>query len=222
MEGEPLGTFYTWEWAGYSDDGTKSVFYAHDAETNARIPASEAGEGDMVKNGYVVTDNPGDKDRTKTGCAQPDLTLGWNNTLTYKHWSLGMFFQGVFGNDIFNATRAQYNAPSLIATGKNALAEIATKQKFTDTGAQAPSDRYIENGSYLRLKTLTLGYTFTNLGGWLTSLQLYGTVNNVFTITGYDGIDPEVYLGGLEPGMDSRRNFYPHTRSFMLGVKVNF
>ena len=63
---------------------------------------------------------------------------------------------------------------------------------------------------------------FTDLGGWLKSIQVYGTAKNVFTITGYKGLDPEVNLGGLQPGLDLRETFYPHTRSFIFGVKVNF
>ena len=89
--------------------------------------------------------------------------------------------------------------------------------------ADAPSDRYLESGSYLRLSTLSLGYTFRNVfNGWIKDLQIYGTVNNVFTITGYKGVDPEINLGGLTPGMDWGSDRFPHNRTFLLGVKVNF
>lgn len=209
MEGQPIGTFYLWEWAGYNEQG-HSIFYVHDEKTGLRT-----GE---------TTESPADKDRTIVGNAQPKLTLGWNNMLTYKNWSLNMFFQGVFGNKIFNAMRAQYNWVGLISQGKNALAEIATNQKYTDQSySNAPSDRYLENGSYLRLSTLTLGYTFGDVfNGWIKNLQVYGTVDNVFTITGYKGIDPEVDLGGLTPGIDWRSSRFPHNRSFIIGLKVNF
>ena len=91
-----------------------------------------------------------------------------------------------------------------------------------DANAHIPGDNYLENGSYLRLSTLTLGYTFDKLGEWAQSLQLYATCNNVFTVTGYSGIDPEVSLGGLTPGIDYRESAYPHTRSFIIGAKINF
>jgi iron complex outermembrane receptor protein len=209
MEGEPIGTFYMWEFAGFSEDG-KSLFYVHDPETNART-----GE---------TTDAPTDKDRTIVGNAQPKLNLGWNNTLNYKNWNLNLFFTGVFGNKIFNAMRAQYNTVANVAAGKNVLAEVATIQHFNDSYSNAPSDRYLENGSYLRLSTLSLGYTFDKslFKGWISGLQVYGTVNNLLTITGYKGVDPEVSLGGLTPGMDWRSDRFPHNRSFILGMKVNF
>lgn len=207
MEGCPIGQFYLYEWAGYDDNG-QSVFYEHDAETGERTG--------------TTTTKPVEKDQTKCGSAQPKLTYGWNNTLTYKNWSLNMFFQGVLGNKIFNALRAQYNALSLVSQGKNVLKEALTDQKYGDVNSQMPSDRYLENGSYLRLATLTLGYDFGKIGNLVNSLSVYATCNNVFTITGYKGTDPEVNLGGLTPGIQWRENYYPHTRTFMLGMKVNF
>ena len=205
MEGEPIGTFYMWEWAGYNDSGV-SVFNEYDEDGNAT---------------GNTTAKPGEKDRRKVGSAQPKVNLGWNNTLNYKNWSLTAFVQGVFGNKIFNATRAQYNNVTNIMVGKNGLKEVL-EQKATDTNAQAPSDRYLENGSYLRLSSLSLGYNFGKLGNWVNSMKLTATCNNVFTITNYKGTDPEISLGGLEPGVDFRNSFYPRTRTFMLGLNVNF
>ncbi len=216
MEGQPLGTFYMWEWAGYNSDG-RSVFYVHDATSNERVKNPDGS--------YETTTAPGDKDRTIVGNAQPKLNLGWNNTLNYKNWNMTLFFQGTFGNKIFNSMRAQYNFVGYVAGGKNVLAEIATMQKVTDVAySDAPSDRYLENGSYFRLSSFQLGYNFPSklFNGWIRNLQLYGTVNNVFTITGYKGIDPEVDLGGITPGMDWRSTRFPHNRSYIIGVKVNF
>ena len=207
-EGESLGTFWTYEWAGYNDHG-QSTYYVHDATTGERT-----GE---------VTTTPEKKDKTKVGCALPKVTYGWNNTLTYKKWALTAFFQGNIGNKIMNATRAHYSNKALLSAGKNVLADALKDKYFTsDNTYYYPSDRYLENGSFFRLSTLSLAYTFDNLDGWLKSVQLYGTAKNVFTITGYKGLDPDINLGGLEPGLDKRETFYPHTRSFILGVKVNF
>ena len=207
-EGESLGTFWTYEWAGYNDHG-QSTYYVHDATTGERT-----GE---------VTTTPEKKDKTKVGCALPKVTYGWNNTLTYKKWALTAFFQGNIGNKIMNATRAHYSNKALLSAGKNVLAAALKDKYFTsDNTYYYPSDRYLENGSFFRLSTLSLAYTFDNLDGWLKSVQVYGTAKNVFTITGYKGLDPDINLGGLEPGLDKRETFYPHTRSFILGVKVNF
>lgn len=208
MEGHPIGTFYTYEWAGYNNQGV-SIFYVHDPETGERT-------------GETTTDPETDRDRTITGCAQPDLNLGWSNNFQYKNWNLDLFFTGVFGQDIYNATAEQYSNVSFVKEGRNVLKSVATEHCATDTQSQAPSNRWIENGSYFRLSSVSLGYTFGKIGNWINSLKLYATCNNVFTITGYSGRDPEINLGGLEPGMDRRTNYYPRTRSFMIGVNMNF
>ena len=207
MEGYPLGTFYTWEWAGYNAEG-KSQFWEHDPDTNERLS--------------TTTTDPKDKDRTVTGYAQPVLTLGWDNTLAFKKWTLNAFFQGNFGGKVFNAPRAQYSTVAN-AIEKNVLKEVATEQRWSDSAfAQAPSNRYLESGSFLRLASLTLSYNFGNLNDWLQNLTLYATCNNAFVITGYKGLDPEVDLGGITPGIDWREYRYPHTRTFLLGVKLAF
>nr|WP_320059037.1 TonB-dependent receptor [uncultured Bacteroides sp.] len=207
MEGQPLGTFYTYEWAGYNSDGV-SVFYKHNPETGERT-----GE---------TTKDPVDTDRTITGNAQPKLNLGWTNNFKYKNWSLDLFFTGVFGNKIYNATNEQYSNVGFVTEGRNVLKSVATEQKATDIQSQAPSDRWLENGDYFRLSTLSLGYSFGKMGNWANSLKVYATCNNLFTITGYSGRDPEINLGGLDPGIDRRTSYYPRTRTFMLGVNVNF
>jgi TonB dependent receptor. len=207
IEGEPLGTFYTYEFAGYDANG-KSTYYVRDEATGQRT-----GE---------VTNEPAFKDRTITGCAQPKLNLGWNNTFSYKNLSASMFFTGVFGNKIYNGSRANYSSPEMFANGKNVLKEFITDRPATDNLPNYPSDRYLENGSYFRLSSLTIGYTFDKFADWIQSLQLYATCNNVFTITSYKGLDPEVNMGGIDPGIDYRWSTYPHTRTIMVGTKINF
>ncbi len=198
IAGEPLGSFYTWKWAGYNNDGV-SVFYANDGTT---------------------TTTPRDADRVYTGSAQPNFNLGWNNTLNYQNWSMTMFFTGVFGNDIMNATRARLSRVSGV-TERNILRDVVNEQKGTDTNAHYLSDRWIEKGDYFRLSNLSVAYNFGNLGDYIRNLRLYASCNNVFVITGYKGLDPEVNLGGLTPGIDNK-NFYPKTRTFMLGATLSF
>ena len=207
MEGEPLGTFYTYDWAGYNAEGI-SEYYTRDENGN--------------RDGGTTTD-PEYKDRTITGCAQPKLNLGWNNTVNYKNWDFSCFFTGVFGHDVYNGLRAHYTAPDFFAGGKNIMKEFVTERPASDTGSNIPSDKFIEKGDYIRLQSLTVGYTFNDVfNGWIKSLQLYATMNNVFTITGYKGLDPEVNLGGIDPGVDYRWSTYPHTRTTMIGAKINF
>ena len=205
MEGEPIGTFYTYQYAGTVNG--RSEYYVLDENGN------RTGE---------TTNSPSLKDRSITGCAQPKLNAGWNNTLTYKNWSLNAFITGVFGNDVYNSARAHYTAAQMFSDGKNVLKEFLSNP-VGDASSSLPSDRYIEKGSYVRLQTLSLSYTFRNcFNDWIQDLTLYGTANNLFTITSYKGLDPEVNMGGIDPGIDYRWSRYPHTRTFMVGVKINF
>ena len=206
IEGEPLGTFFLYEYAGNGADG-KATYYVRDANGN------KTGE---------TTSSPEYKDRYIAGNAQPKLNFGWNNTLSLKNWTMTLFFTGVIGNKIYNGSRAHYTAPDFFAGGKNVLKEFITDRPASDNLSNIPSDRFLEKGDYIRLQTITLGYTFDKFGDWLQSLQIYATCNNVFTITGYKGLDPEVRMDGIDPGVDYRWSTYPHTRTFMAGLRVNF
>ncbi|MBO4811678.1 MAG: SusC/RagA family TonB-linked outer membrane protein [Prevotella sp.] len=205
MEGESIGTFYTYLYAGTVNG--RSEYYVLDENGNRT---------------GATTNNPGLKDRAITGCAQPKLTAGWNNTLTYKNWNLNAFITGVFGNDVYNGPRAHYTSAQMFSDGKNVLKEFLDFPAG-DASGSLPSDRWIEKGTYIRLQSLSLSYTFRNcFNDWIQDLTLYGTANNLLTISDYKGLDPEVNLGGIDPGIDYRWSRYPHTRTFMVGVKVNF
>ena len=205
IEGEPIGTFYTYQYAGTVNG--RSEYYVLDENGN------RTGE---------TTNNPSLKDRSITGCAQPKLNAGWNNSLTYKNWNLNAFITGVFGNDVYNAPRAHYTSAQMFSDGKNVLKEFLSFPAG-DASGSLPSDRWIEKGTYVRLQSLSLSYTFKNcFNDWIQDLTLYGTANNLLTITSYKGLDPEVNLGGIDPGIDYRWSRYPHSRTFMVGVKINF
>ncbi len=218
IEGQPIGTFYLYEWAGYDENGN-STFYVYNKTNEENF-----GERMRDENGNFVTTNaPEEKDRVICGNAQPKLTMGWNNTVTWKNWDLNLFFTGVFGQKIFNEPRAYFGYVSNVAMGKNVLADIEDFQNPNDNYSSIPSNRWLENGSYFKLATATIGYTFRNcFDGWLRDIRLYVSANNVFTITGYKGRDPEICLGGLEPGHDSRHDHYPRTRQFLVGASINF
>ncbi|MBQ9286141.1 MAG: SusC/RagA family TonB-linked outer membrane protein [Bacteroidaceae bacterium] len=205
IEGESIGTFYTYQYAGTVNG--RSEYYVLDENGN------RTGE---------TTNNPARKDRAITGCALPKLNAGWNNNFSYKNWNLNAFITGVFGNDVYNGPRAHYNSAQMFSDGKNVLHEFLSLPAGDATGS-LPSDRWIEKGTYVRLQQLSLSYTFRNcFNDWIKDLTLYATGNNLVTISGYKGLDPEVNLGGIDPGIDYRWMRYPHTRSFLVGVKINF
>jgi TonB-dependent starch-binding outer membrane protein SusC len=194
----PLGQFFTLKYAGKNTEG-KSQFVA--------------GDGTLTTAPLIGTDYH------LAGSPQPKLILGWTNNFRYKRFDLSLFFRGVFGNKIFNATRADLFGVTTAAT--NNISVDAANEKMTDDKAGYYSDRFIEDGSYIRLDNSTLGYTFNAGKLKIKQLRVYTTVNNLFVITGYKGLDPEVNQGGAAPGVDYN-NFFPKTRTFLFGLNVTF
>jgi len=197
-EGKPIGQFFTLEYAGKNSEGVSQY---------------------VAKDGSMTT-NPGiGTDYHYLGSPQPKLLLGWTNDFKYKNFDLNIFIRGVFGNKIFNATRADLFRPST-AHSSNILVDGGNESP-TDLNVYKYSSRFIEDGSYIRLDNATLGYNFKNLGNYVKTLRIYSSVNNLFVITKYKGIDPEVEQGGIAPGIDSN-NFYPKTSTVLFGVKATF
>jgi iron complex outermembrane receptor protein len=196
-EGYPLGSFFLRKWAG-RDASDVSLFYAEN--------------GDKLR---VVTVN----DFVIAGSAQPDLLFGWNNSFSYKKFDLSFFFRGVAGNKILNGTLAALNDVNYAAS--NNIPKFSLSEPIGDINSFYYSDRFLENGSYVRLDNATLGYTIDLSKIKLKSARLYITGNNIFIITKYRGVDPEINMGGIEPGIDNN-NFYPKTRSYILGINLNF
>ncbi|MEZ2440261.1 SusC/RagA family TonB-linked outer membrane protein [Chitinophaga sp. RCC_12] len=197
LEGQPIGTFTLFHYLGKDKDGVSSY---------------QKADG-------TVTTSPAIGDLMRAGNAQPTLTYGWSNTFTWKGFDLNVFIRGVTGNKILNATKAALNTPT-DAKMTNIL-KFTAGESYNDKNSFMISDRFLENGSYLRMDNLTLGYTFKTRSNYISKLRIYGNVNNVFTITKYTGIDPEMDLGGLTPGIDAR-NYYPKTRSFIFGLNAIF
>lgn len=197
-EGKPLGQFFTLKYAGKNSNGVSQY---------------------VAKDGSLTTTPAIGTDYHYAGSAQPKFMLGWDNNFTYKKFDLNIFFRGVFGNKIFNATRADLFRPATAMTS-NILVDAANESP-NDLNAYKYSTRFIEDGSYLRLDNLTLGYDFGKVGRYIKKIRIYETINNLFVITNYTGIDPEVEQGGTAPGVDSN-NFYPKTRTFLFGVNVVF
>lgn len=198
--GLPIGTFYTFKYVGYDEEQQKTLY------ENA---AGETVTIDKLKS---------PDDYKEVGKALPKVTFGWNNTFRYKQWDLNFFLRGMAGNKIFNASRADLSRLNQAATCN--ISHEAVKDGIME--APQPSSRWLENGSFLKLDNLTLGYQFNmEKVKEIGQLRLYVTGQNLFTITKYTGVDPEVSLSGLAPGIDNR-NYYPKTRSFLLGVNISF
>lgn len=198
--GLPIGTFYTFKYVGYDEEQQKTLY--------------ENAAGEIV----TVDKLKSPDDYKEVGKALPKVIFGWNNTFRYKRWDLNFFLRGMAGNKIFNASRADLSRLNQAATCN--ISHEAVKDGIME--APQPSSRWLENGSFLKLDNLTLGYQFNmeNIKE-IGQLRLYVTGQNLFTITKYTGVDPEVSLSGLAPGIDNR-NYYPKTRSFLLGVNISF
>ncbi|WP_298790135.1 SusC/RagA family TonB-linked outer membrane protein [uncultured Allomuricauda sp.] len=236
--GEPIGVFY-----GYKVDGLfRSLNDLNNAPQQFGQPvgdASVAGRtwlGDIKfedVNGDGVVDG---NDRTQIGNPHPDFTFSLQNNFRYKGFSLGVFLQGSYGNDIFNAVNRSLTGTNL--TFRNQLDSVldywtpanpdATHPRYTLN--QTPnifiSDRYIEDGSYLRIQNVRLGYAFPSKlidKTFFSSVNVYGSIQNLYTFTNYSGYDPDIGSLGQSPilaGIDNGR--YPLPRTFTFGVDVSF
>ena len=174
----------------------------------------------FFKRDGTTTNNPAiGTDYFYVGDAQPKLLMGWSNSVRYGNWDLNIFLRGVFGNKIFNATRADLSYT--LAAAQNNILNSAKDDKITDNRNSYYSTRYIESGNYIRLDNATLSYTFGSPVKGITNLRVYATGNNLLTITNYSGIDPEINQGGVAPGIDYN-NFFPKTRTIMFGLNLTF
>ncbi|MDI9365662.1 MAG: SusC/RagA family TonB-linked outer membrane protein [Flavobacterium sp.] len=197
--GGPLGQFYSFNYAGKDATG-KSLFYS--------------------KNGSQITSPAIGTDYAPLGSPHPKLIFGWSNNFKYKNFDLNVFVRGVLGNKIFNASRADLSY--VTTAGATNLITYAADDVKTDPKNNNFSSRYVEDGSYLRFDNATLGYRFKLKNTThINQLRVYATVNNLFVITSYKGIDPEINQGGASLGVDYN-SFYPKTRTVLLGVTVGF
>ncbi|MGK7396403.1 MAG: SusC/RagA family TonB-linked outer membrane protein [Candidatus Cyclobacteriaceae bacterium M3_2C_046] len=189
--------------------------------------------GDLVFEDVDFNNEINDQDRQVVGDPNPDFSGGFTNRLAYKNFDLSLFLQFVYGNEIFNGVR-QYAENMTFEENDNQLASI--KQRWRQPGDRVPIPRingiynnditshYIEDGSFMRLKNVTLGYTLPKgaISG-LTNLRLYITGQNLFTLTRYSGYDPEVNysgIGSIRRGVDFFT--FPLARTITLGAKISF
>ena len=227
IEGEPMGVYY-----GYVCDG---IFQNEDQVSNYAI---QEGKGigrlkyrDINGDGVV-----NEIDRCIIGDPNPDFGMGLTLTANYKNWSFSTFFSGEFGFDIYNGTRKQLEFMTYgnlytnrgidllnAWTPENSGSTIPALTTVDDNNETRMSTYFVEDGSYLKCKYVKLSYRFDKpwmktLG--LSALNLYGQVENVFTFTKYNGLDPEVPLGGYGARIDNGP--YPRARTFSVGINVQF
>jgi len=195
-EGQPIGSFYGYVYEGLTEDGK-----------------------------WILKDLDGiegysDNDKTYIGNGIPKIKAGLMNNFTYKNWDFSFFLRGMFKYDILNTGRVYFGTTTNIDKSAYNVYKDALNVKLTEDPRF--SDYFLENGNFLKIDNVTLGYTFKFPNNkYVNSLRLYGYCSNLAVITGYSGIDPEVRITGLEPGID-KRDSYPRTRTFSFGVNVSF
>ncbi|HLR31542.1 MAG TPA: SusC/RagA family TonB-linked outer membrane protein [Fodinibius sp.] len=197
-EGGAVGNFYGKRFAGFTEDG-EWLFYNQDGSA---VPVEEID----------------DQDYTIIGNGVPKHYLSWSNNFRYKNFDLSVFFRGKFGFDILNTKDMYFGNKNWLPN--NVLKSAVTKNADLNAAPQY-SDYYLEKGDFIKLDNVTLGYTFNFSNDYVRNLRIYATGQNLFTITGYSGLDPELEDTGFETGIDNR-GFYPVTRSYTVGLNIEF
>lgn len=163
-------------------------------------------------------------DKKVIGNGLPKHFLSWINNFSYKGFNLSVNMRGAFGFDILNMPKLFYDSPIFLARGNllnTAFGPKLNGKKLSSQQELQYVSYYIEKGDYWKIDNITLGYTFNLKNNYLKRVNLYFSGSNLFTITGYSGVDPEVNASGLNPGCDTRER-YPSTRSFTLGTILTF
>ncbi len=199
--GEEIGRFFIWRHAGFTDAGNWMLY---DEEGNA----------------FDVTQRTKtNADKAFVGNAIPRVILSWNHNVRYKNFDLGIYMRSWLNYDVFNMINMYYSVPNV--AGQNVLKKAYEDHKDI-TGEKELSDYWLEKGDFLKVDALSIGYTFPrDMIKPLNNLRIYATGRDLFVFTKYSGLDPEVNINGLEPGFEER-DAYPKTRTFMMGIQVNF
>ncbi|MDE6449633.1 MAG: SusC/RagA family TonB-linked outer membrane protein [Muribaculaceae bacterium] len=201
-KGKSIGNFYMWRYAGIDRNGDWVVY----DKNGEMISASMATE----------------EDRCVVGNGMPKFMMSTTHNFRYRNFDLSLFFRGAFGFQIYNIHDFYYGTRNFNGN----MLKKAYGKNFDISPYSAPvvSDYFLENGDYFKLDMITLGYTLRlPQCRFIDKIRIYGTVNNVFTLTKFSGVDPSTYdVNGLEPGAQGDRRYYPSTRQFIAGVKLDF
>ncbi len=237
IEGQPIGLYYGYKVKGLFNDAAAFEDLPQQFGTPFSENLGDIWLGDVQ---YEDINNDGvidEQDRTFIGNPHPDFTFGFSNSFRYKNFDLTVFVQGSYGNDVLNLTRKE--TTSLARLYNNQLTEASDYWTPENTDARYPrpkrgddnsnlfiSDRYVEDGSYLRIQNINLGYTLSQSISEkvrLTKLKIYGSIQNLHTFTNYTGYDPEIGAfnqDALQMGVDIGR--YPIPRTFTIGINAEF
>ncbi len=200
-EGYPVGSFY-----GYK-------FYDFRPRDGAWMYETPAG-------GYISSPAAQESHKQIIGNAQPWITYGWNNTVRWKNLDVSVFFRGVIGNKILNVSRWIYGPQS--STSVNFFAKDCIGDDVKYANKANFSDYYLEDGSYLKLDNLTVGYTFKiKENKYIDKCRLYLTGQNLFTITRYSGLDPEINTTSVSSSGIDYPSFYPRVATILLGLNLS-
>ena len=192
-EGAPIGNWYALRFLGEDEQG-KAIY--DDVNTDGKI---------------------NDEDRYIVGNALPKFLVSFSNNFTYKNFDLTFILRGSAGNYILNRKRIWMEELSQFEIGYNVF--TTAFEAPGNRATEAFDDRFLEKGDFVKLDVLTFGYNFKTYGK--TAFRIYLTGQNLYTITSYSGLDPEVDTSGIWPGGD-QGTYYPTTRSFILGVNIKF
>ena len=199
IEGEPVGAFYGYKFAGIKPDGTWMYL--------------------TPEGGYKSSPSSGD--RQVIGNAQPLFTFGWNNTIRYKNFDATIFFRGVYGNKVLNITRWAYGPQS--SQSMNVFIKDAIGDDVKYSNKANFSDYYLEDGSYIKLDNITIGYTHKlPEDSAVKSLRVYLTAQNILTLTKYSGLDPEVDTNSVWSAGIDYCDFYPTVATVLFGLNLTF
>jgi TonB-linked SusC/RagA family outer membrane protein len=201
QENTKVGSFYLYRYAGVDNNGEFLTYNK---------------AGDVI---VAVTDKK-DEDKVYMGNYMPALTAGWTHNLTYKNWSLSTTLTSWIDFDIYN--HVQHSIGTQGGSVLNMMKSAYEKNGHI-TGQVLACDYYLEDGTFLKIQNINIGYMF-NAKKYLKvmeSAKLYLTLNNVYTFTRYSGLNPEVDITGWENGVE-RNDIYPQTRTFALGLQLNF
>ena len=196
IEGQSLGTFYAPIWTGVNKKGE-----------------------DILEGANILTGKVKEDEWKKVGSAYPILTFGWSNSFRIWKFGVSATFRGQIGGKIFNTYRALYENTSNLGQS-NILASWLNDTDFMGKEVKY-STKYIEDASFLKLDNISVSYDFNFKNEYLKKLRLYLTAQNLFCLTGYSGVDPEVSLSGIAPGIEGT-SYYPRTRTFTFGATLTF
>lgn len=202
QKGESLGNFYMWKYAGHTTDGEWLVYDK---------------DGDIIRASQAT-----DADRCIVGNGMPKFTMSTSHNFRYRNIDLALFFRGAFGYDIFNIHDFYYGTRNF--TGNRLTKAYGKNFDASQSANPVVCDYFLERGDYLKLDMVTIGYTFTPKDWrFLDRIRVYGTMKNVFTLTGFSGVDPSTYqVNGLTPGGQGSRTYFPSTRQIIVGMQLDF